>query len=180
MRQRLISWTAAIRDIRADRIHFAPEDRHAALRQRAFADLAFRRAQSSAGVCPLLVSATYDRRAIMLLAVAAAKARRAATGEAWRICLSAALQGTWRAAKAARVTVGWNASRRVVTINETSGRIGPNPALPATRPVSALQAADASSKQSPRMALSRKSLPRPIPPDRVPDATFRAGPLPQA
>lgn len=85
MRQRLISWTAAIRDIRADRIHFAPGDRQAALRQRTFADLAFQRAQASARHCPLLASGGFDRSSIMRLAVAAAKARQAVTGEGWRI-----------------------------------------------------------------------------------------------
>jgi hypothetical protein len=117
---RAISWTAAIRDIRADRIHFDPEGRYAALRQRALADLVLRRAQASASVCPLLASGTYDRRAIMRLALAAARARREATGEAWQTCMSAALQGTWWAAKAARLIAGWHTSRRVVNINETS------------------------------------------------------------
>jgi hypothetical protein len=177
MRQRFISWTAAIRDIRADRIQFAPGERQAALRQRTFADLAFRRAQASARLCPLLVSGAFDRRAIMRLAVAAAKARRAVTGEGWRICVSAALQGTWRAAKVARLTAGWNANRPVVNIDETSVRIGPKPTMPVVRPNAALQDADASSKQSQRVPLSSNSCPQPIPPERIPDAKLRAGPL---
>lgn len=149
--RRALSWSAAIRDIRADRIHFAPGDRQTALRQRAFADLAFRRAQSSARIDPLLNSEAYDRRAIMRLAVAAAKARRAATGEGWRVCVSAALEGTWRAAKAARLTAGWNASRSVVNINETSSRTGPEPKLPAVRPNATFEDADASSTRLPRV-----------------------------
>lgn len=168
---RSLSWVAAIRDIRADRIHFAPGDRQAALRQRTFADLAFRRAQSLARVCPLLVSGAFDRRAIMRLTAATAKARRAATGEAWHICISAALQGTWRAAKAARLTDGWHARRGLVTINETMACTEPKAKLPAVRPDSALQAADASSNQSPREPLSRNSCRRPNPPDRIPGAS---------
>ena len=174
---RTLSWSAAIRDIRADRIHLAPRDRQAALRQRTFADLAFRRAQTSARLYPLIVPGAYDRRAIMRLAVAAAKARRAATGEGWQICVSAALQGTWRAAKAARLTIGWNASRPVVIIDEASVRIGPKPTLPVVRPNAALQDADASPKQSQGVLLSGNFCPRPIPPERIPGATFRAGPL---
>jgi len=177
MRQRLISWTAAIRDIRADRIHFAPGDRQAALRQRTFADLAFQRAQASARHCPLLASGGFDRSSIMRLAVAAAKARRAVTGEGWRICVSAALQGTWRAAKAARLTARSNANRPVVNIDETSVRIGPKSTKPVVRPNAALQDADASSKQSQRVPLSGNSCPRPMPPERIPDASVRAGPL---
>ena len=174
---RSLSWAAAIRDIRADRIHFAPGNRQAALRQRTFADLAFRRAQASARFCPLLVSGAFDRRAIMRLAMAAAKARRAVTGEGWRICVSAALQGTWRAAKAARLTAGWNANRPVVNIDETSVRFEPKPTMPVVRPIAALQDADASSKQSQRVSLSGNSCPRPIPPERILGATFRAGSL---
>lgn len=174
---RSLSWAAAIRDIRANRIHFAPGNRQAALRQRTFADLAFRRAQASARFCPLLVSGAFDRRAIMRLAVAAAKARRAVTGEGWRICVSAALQGTWQAAKVARVTAGWNASRPVVHINETLVRTGSKPTLPAVGPNAALQDADASLEQSQRVPLSSNSCTRPIPPERIPGATLRAGPL---
>lgn len=177
MRQRFISWTVAIRDIRADRIHFAPGDRQAALRQRAFADLAFRRAQSAARVCPLLVSGAFDRRAIMRLAVAAAKARQAATGDGWPVCVSAALQGTWRAAKAARLMARWNVSRPVVNIDETSTRTGPEATLPVIRANAASQDAEASSTQSSRVSLSSNSCQRPIPPEWIPGVSCRAGPL---
>jgi hypothetical protein len=152
--------------MRADRIHFAPGNRQAALRQRTFADLAFRRAQASARFCPLLVSGAFDRRAIMRLAMAAAKARRAVTDEGWRICVSAALQGTWQAAKSARLMAGWNANRPVVNIDETSVRIGPKPTMPVVRPNAALQDADTSSGQSPRVPLSSNSCPLTILPAR--------------
>lgn len=38
----------------------------------------------------------------MLLAIESAQARREVTGEPWLICLSSALKGTWKAAKAIR------------------------------------------------------------------------------
>lgn len=177
MRQRFISWAAAIRDIRADRIHLAPGDRQAALRQRTFADLAFRRALTSARVCPLLVSGVYDRKAIMRLAVAAAKARRVVTGEGWHICISAALQGTWQAAKAARLTAGLHASRRVLNIDGMPVHTEPQLTLPVVRPDEALLVEGVSSKQSPQMPLSRKSCPQPIPTGHIKGAAFRAGPL---
>lgn len=176
MRRRFVSWTAAIRDMRADRIHFAPGDRQTALRQRAFADLAFRRAQSLARIDPLLDSGAYNRRAIMRLAVAAAKARRATTGEGWRVCVSAALEGTWRAAKAARLTAAWNASRSVANVNETSFRTGTEPKLPAVRPNATFEDADASSTQLPRVALNDRFYRQPIPPERIPGALCEARP----
>lgn len=40
----------------------------------------------------------------MCTAVAAAKARRAVTGEACSVCISAALAGTWQVAKATRLS----------------------------------------------------------------------------
>lgn len=46
--------------------------------------------------------AAYDRKAIMVAACAAAKVRRAATGEAWTACLGPALKATWSEARAAR------------------------------------------------------------------------------
>lgn len=46
--------------------------------------------------------AAYDRKAIMAAACAAARARRAATGEAWTACLGPALKAAWSEARAAR------------------------------------------------------------------------------
>lgn len=47
-------------------------------------------------------TAAYDRKAIMAAACAAAKARRAETGEAWTACLGPALKAAWSEARAAR------------------------------------------------------------------------------
>ncbi|MCJ2074770.1 hypothetical protein MKK68_03770 [Methylobacterium sp. E-016] len=52
---------------------------------------------------PLVAAGAFDRSAIMATACAAAKARQALTGEAWGVCLSAALTGTWALARAARL-----------------------------------------------------------------------------
>lgn len=104
MFRRSLSWSAALRDIRADRIQLPPDERKARCRQQAFAKLAAKRASAMIGVRPLINAGAYDRRAIMCAAVAAAQARRAITGEPWRVCISAALKGTWQAARATRVT----------------------------------------------------------------------------
>lgn len=178
--RRSISWFSALQGLRADREQTHPAERRIRLQAAAFAKLAFHRAQAAAGVCPMVVSGAYDRQAIMRLAAAAAKARRTATGETWRKCMSAALQGTWAAAKALHRFLEQQQSYCVANTGKMAVRFRPRSTLSAARLENPLQAADASSKQSPRMALSRKSFPRPIPTDRVPDATFRAGPLPRA
>ena len=49
--------------------------------------------------------AVHDRRAIMKAAIVAAQARKDVRSDAWGICLSAALTGTWQVAKAARLAV---------------------------------------------------------------------------
>lgn len=102
IRSRTLSWSAALRQIQADRISLKPGERHALQRDRGFVEIAARRA-SAAGHCrSLLKGGSYDRRGIMRLAIESARARREVKGESWRICLSAALKGTWQAAKAAR------------------------------------------------------------------------------
>jgi len=103
MSRRSLSWSTALRDIRADRIQLPPQERKARCRQRAFARLAAQRASAIIRSRPLVTAGAYNRRAIMCMAIAAAKARRAITGEAWSLCISAALTGTWQAAKAARL-----------------------------------------------------------------------------
>ncbi|WP_336488144.1 hypothetical protein [Methylobacterium nigriterrae] len=100
--RRSLSWSAALRDLRADRITIAPEERRAYSRREIFAKIAAKRALASAHTRPLADSSGYDRRAIMSAAIISAKARRTVTGEPWNICLSAALRGTWQAAKEAR------------------------------------------------------------------------------
>lgn len=100
--RRSISWSYALQGLRADRDQISKAGRRAALAASAFAKLAFRRAQALDRVAPLVVCGTYNRTAIMGAATRAAKARCAVTGEAWRVCVSAALCGVWQAAKAAR------------------------------------------------------------------------------
>ena len=97
-----LSWTAALHDIRADRTYFAPDGRQKHCRQQAFENLAASRASTAGRTRPLFTAGAYDLRVIMSVAIEAATARRAVTNEAWSICLSAALKGTWRAAKSAR------------------------------------------------------------------------------
>lgn len=104
-RPRTFSWSAALRDIHSDRIHFAPGERRRLLREQGFADLAFRRASQGVNSRSLLSGNSFDRRVIMLLAIESARARREVTGEPWRVCLSSALKGTWKAAKLARATM---------------------------------------------------------------------------
>ncbi|MFE1603317.1 hypothetical protein [Methylobacterium sp. ID0610] len=96
---RSLSWTAAMHDIERDRVQYRPGQRAALARAAVFTKLATQQAAKA----PLVVAGQYDKRAIMAAAIAAAKARRASSGEAWMVCLSDALKGTWAAAKAARL-----------------------------------------------------------------------------
>ncbi|WP_132251551.1 hypothetical protein [Methylobacterium segetis] len=98
--RRSISWNAALRDLRADRMQVSAEARRAHCRREVFAKLAANRARQELRARPLVVAGRYDRRAIMAAAVA--QARREATGDAWASCLSAALTGVWQVAKVAR------------------------------------------------------------------------------
>ncbi|MCJ2114990.1 hypothetical protein MKK64_27935 [Methylobacterium sp. E-025] len=45
---------------------------------------------------------TFDRSAIMRAAIRSAQARMEVTGDAWGVCMSYALKGTWAAAKSSR------------------------------------------------------------------------------
>lgn len=96
--RRSLSWSAALNDLRADRVHYAPGERAATFKANGYAKLA----ANSARYLPLVIAGRFDRSAIMRAAIAAAQARRAVTGEAWGVCLSAALKGTWQVAKSAR------------------------------------------------------------------------------
>src|SRR4051794_25838894 len=97
--RRSLSWSAALQGLRADRAKISSEERRAYSRREIFAKIAADRARASAHARPLALSSGYDRSAIMSAAIASAKARRTVTGEPWNICLSAALKGTWQAAK---------------------------------------------------------------------------------
>ena len=94
--RRQISWTSALLDMRNDRVQVAPGQ----LRANAYAKFTADRLRAAR---PVLVAAgRYDRAAIMRAAIQQAQSRRAVTGEAWGVCLSAALKGVWSVAKAAR------------------------------------------------------------------------------
>ncbi|MER2265357.1 hypothetical protein [Methylobacterium oxalidis] len=99
--RRQLSWDAALRDLRADRVVVAPGAARARAAAQGVANIAASRARRSSSA--FVVAGRYDRRAIMAAAIAAAQARRAVTGEAWGVCLSAALKGTWAVAKAPRL-----------------------------------------------------------------------------
>ncbi|GJD53881.1 hypothetical protein OPKNFCMD_6660 [Methylobacterium crusticola] len=99
---RPLSWSAAMHELAADRLPSTGAERRAMAAQRAFAAAAEIKVRREARTTPLIVAGRYDRKAIMVAAIAAAKARRAITNEAWGVCLSAALKGTWQVAKAAR------------------------------------------------------------------------------
>lgn len=101
--RRFLSWSAAMRDICADRFTHPPAVRAARLRHQTFSKVAFERAQASQWAVSLVEAGRYNRRAIMMLAIAAAQSRRALSDESWSICLFAALRGTWQAAKAQRL-----------------------------------------------------------------------------
>lgn len=60
-RSRSLSWSAALRDIRSDRIQLAPAERIVHGRQRAFAKLAAQRASAMISVRPLVNAGVYDR-----------------------------------------------------------------------------------------------------------------------
>ena len=101
--RRQLSWSSAVQALRSDRAPVAGFRAH--LAAKGFAKLAADRARLSARTAPFVVAGQYDRSAIMKAAIVAAQARKAVTGEAWGICLSAALKGTWQVAKAARLAV---------------------------------------------------------------------------
>jgi len=105
---RSISWTAALRDLRADRAQITFDQRRARLRCETFIKIAVDRARLAIRASPLVVIGHYDRRAIMCTALATARARQTVTGDLWRLCLSAALKGTWQVAKAARFSAMFN------------------------------------------------------------------------
>ena len=99
---RTFSWSSALRQIRSNRIYLRPGERHALQRHRGFVEIAARRASAKDNCHTLLKGNSYDRRGIMRLAIVSARARREVAGETWSTCLSAALKGTWQAAKASR------------------------------------------------------------------------------
>ena len=92
--QRSISWNAALRDLHADRIVFAPGVRTA----RSLIDglVRIRRAPLSNP------TGAFDRAAIMTAAAEAAKAHQRRYGATWAAAMSIGLTAAWASAKAAR------------------------------------------------------------------------------
>ena len=87
--------------MRTDRVQVAPGQLGAKLRANAYPKFTADRLRATSPV--LVVGGKFDRSAIMKAAIQQAQSRRAVTGEAWGVCLSAALRGVWSVAKAARL-----------------------------------------------------------------------------
>lgn len=77
--RRALSWSQAMYDLDASRRAFRPGDRAAIARTAVFSKLAADRARTAA---TLVIAGSYDRRAILITAIAAARSRRACRGEA--------------------------------------------------------------------------------------------------
>lgn len=92
---RRISWNAALRDIRSDRVRVTPGVISARSLIQAFVHIRRIHLVSQTG--------TFDRMTIMGLAVEAAKAHRRRTGATWSVSMSVGLSAAWQAARAARL-----------------------------------------------------------------------------
>lgn len=88
---RRISWTAATRDMRADRAAIPA----GFLSVRATVEMYVRTRR------PLVVAGKFDRAAIMAHAAAAAKAHQCRYGSTWGEAMSVALKAAWQVAKRA-------------------------------------------------------------------------------
>jgi hypothetical protein len=147
---RHISWNAALRDIRSDRIHVA----RGVVSARSLIQglLRIRRIQ--------LVNLTgvFDRAAIMRLAVEAAKAHQLRIGAAWSVSMSVGLTAAWQAAKAAFQTATTRAQAPVES-NRKASRCGSPQARRPSGEEKAVAHGDAtraaSLTRSPRILLAR-------------------------
>jgi hypothetical protein len=92
--RRPISWNAALRGLHADRVQVAPGVRTA----RSLVD-GLARIRRTALVTP---TGAFDRAAIMVAAIEAAKAHQRRHGTTWAAAMSVALTAAWASAKAAR------------------------------------------------------------------------------
>ena len=92
--QRRISWNAALRDIKGDRVPVVPGLISARSLIQALAQHRRTRFVTPTGA--------FDRTAIMAAAVEAAKSHQRRTGAAWGPSMSVALKAAWQAARAAR------------------------------------------------------------------------------
>ncbi|MCJ2036460.1 hypothetical protein [Methylobacterium sp. J-068] len=89
---RRISWTAATRDMRQDRVALPA----GFLSARALVECFVKTRR------PLVVAGKFDRAAIMAHAAAAAKAHQERTGSTWGVAMSVSLKAAWQVAKAAQ------------------------------------------------------------------------------
>jgi hypothetical protein len=92
--RRSLSWNAALRSLHADRVQVAPGVRTA----RTLID-GFARMRRTALVTP---TGAFDRAAIMIAAVEAAKAHQRRHGTTWAAAMSIGLTAAWASARAAR------------------------------------------------------------------------------
>jgi hypothetical protein len=89
--RRQISWTAATRDMRNDRVQLPA----GFLSARSLVECYVKTRR------PLVVAGKFDRAAIMAHAAAAAKQHQTRTGSTWAAAMSVSLKATWQVAKAA-------------------------------------------------------------------------------
>ncbi|KQP67680.1 hypothetical protein ASF41_21680 [Methylobacterium sp. Leaf111] len=89
--RRTISWTAATRDMRNDRVQLPA----GFLSARGLIECFVKTRR------PLVVAGKFDRAAIMAHAAAAAKQHQARTGSTWAAAMSVSLKAAWQVAKAA-------------------------------------------------------------------------------
>lgn len=89
--RRSISWTAATRDMRNDRVQLPA----GFLSARAMVECFVKTRR------PLVVAGKFDRAAIMAHAAAAAKLHQTRTGSTWAAAMSVSLKAAWQVAKAA-------------------------------------------------------------------------------
>ncbi len=92
---RRISWNAALRDTRSDRVRAAPGVISARSLIQAFVRIRRIHLVNQAG--------KFDCVTIMGLAAEAAKAHRLRTGATWSVSMSVGLSAAWKAARAARL-----------------------------------------------------------------------------
>jgi hypothetical protein len=92
--QRSLNWSAALRGLTADRLQVAPGVRTA----RTLID-GMARIRRTALITP---TGAFDRAAIMVAAVEAAKAHQRRHGSTWGAAMSVGLTAAWASARAAR------------------------------------------------------------------------------
>lgn len=100
--RRSLSWTAALRDMRADRIGL--EERRAIFAAQHAAKIEAMQARRGTAARLWTADGGFDRRAIMAAAVADARCivNGALAGGCWRKAMSRALTEAWNAARAAK------------------------------------------------------------------------------